>query len=154
MRLVGDDGEMMGVVTRDFALKEADSKGLDLVEVSGRTDPPICRIIDYGKFLYDLKKKEKDAKKSTKSTEIKGIRLTFRIGVGDFERQRDLAENFLKEGHPVRIQLVMRGREKAHSDLAIGKVNSFIQALESVSRVDQPPKINGFQVIAVLKPGK
>lgn len=132
----------------------AKQQEVDLVEISPKATPPVCKIIDYGKMLYQLQKKEKANKVASKQHEMKGIRLTFRIGEGDLERQRKHAEEFLLAHHPVRVQMVMRGREKAHKDLAIEKINSFIASLEEFCTVDQAPKLGGFQIITVLKPKK
>ena len=143
---------MLGVIPTDEALLKAKEAGLDLVEISPKADPPVAKIIDYGKFLYDVKKKEKHAKKATKAAELKGIRLSFRIGVGDMERQRNNAEEFLTNGHPVRIQMILRGREKAHKHLAFDKLKGFIKSLEDVSTIDQDPRFGGSQIIAILKP--
>ncbi len=154
MRVVDSAGELVGVISLDQALEKAREEGVDLVEISPKADPPVCRIIDYGKMLYALKKKEQKGKQGTKTQEIKGIRLTFRIGEGDMERQRKKAREFLEEGHPIRIQLVMRGREKAHKDIAFEKLNSFIAGLADISRLENNPKGSGHQIIAILKPGK
>ena len=145
---------MLGVITTTEALVKAKEAGLDLVEISPKADPPVAKIIDYGKFLYDLKKKEKQAKKATKAAEIKGVRLSFRIGEGDMERQRKNAEEFLLDGHPVRIQMILRGREKAHKNLAFEKLKKFIDSLREFSSVDQTPRFGGSQIIAILKPTK
>lgn len=152
--MVTVEGEMLGVMSTADALVKAKEAGLDLVEISPKADPPVAKIVDYGKFLYDQKKKEKHAKKMTKAAEMKGIRLSFRIGEGDMERQRKHAEDFLSNGHPVRIQMVLRGREKAHKDLAFEKLGGFIKSLEEFSSVDQTPRFGGSQIIAILKPTK
>ncbi len=145
---------MLGVMTNAVALSLAQEKELDLVQVSTNVDPPICRLIEYGKFLYNLKKKEQQNKKMTKATEMKGARLSFRMCSGDMDRQRDHAEEFLSSGHPVRVQMVMKGRERNHANLAFEKLNSFLSSLSSVGVVDQPPRISGFQIVAILKPNK
>jgi len=152
--LLDEEGEMLGVMSREKALDIARQKEVDLVEVSPKADPPVCRTVDYGKLLYTLQKKEQQAKKATKSNEIKGVRLTFRIGSGDLERQRGNAEEFLKDGHPVRVQMVLRGREKAHRNLAFEKMRAFLKTLEEAGTVDQEPKMGGFQIIAILKPAQ
>lgn len=152
MRVVDEQGEMIGVMPTSQALAKAKEQELDLVEISPKAKPPVCKIIDFGKFLYNEQKKEKAQKKASKSNEMKGIRLTFRIAAGDMERQQKKAAEFLEDQHPVRIAMVMRGREKAHKNLAIEKMNGFIEGLKEVGSVDQPPKSSGFQIIAVLKP--
>ena len=134
------------------ALQIAQDKGVDLVEISPKADPPVRKVIDYGKMIYAQKKKEQQAKKLTKAKEVKGIRLTFRIGPGDLERQQHLAEDFLSKGHPVRIQLIMKGRERSHGDLAVEKLNQFVAALKEVGTLDQKPRLSGHQIIAMLRP--
>ncbi|HEY5714174.1 MAG TPA: translation initiation factor IF-3, partial [Candidatus Gracilibacteria bacterium] len=118
LRVVDSEGALVGVISRDEALAKAKELGVDLVEISPKADPPVAKLIDYGKMLYMLKKKEHQAKKAGKALEQKGVRLTFRMGEGDMERQRQHAQEFLEKGHPLKIQLVMRGRENAHKDLA------------------------------------
>lgn len=132
----------------------AKEKGVDLVEISPKAVPPVCKVIDYGKMLYAQKKKEQHAKKQGKALETKGIRLTFRMASGDLERQKKLAEEFLIKGHPIRIQLMMRGREMAHRDLAEEKMDGVIKSLEEVAILDQRPKGSRNQIIALLRPHK
>ena len=134
------------------AMKKANELGVDLVEISPKANPPVCKIIDYGKMLYALKKKEQQTKKATKSKEQKGTRLTFKMDVGDLDRQRKMAEKFLNDGHPVRVQMRLRGRERAHMDLAFKKLNDFLSSLNEFGTVEQAPKPSGYQIIAILKP--
>ncbi len=152
VRLVGQDGEMIGVTSLVKALQQSREVGVDLVEISPKAVPPVCRIIDYGKMLYAEKKKLQLQKKAQKKVEIKGIRLTFRIGPGDLDRQRNHAIDFLKEGHTVRVALTMRGREKAHKSLAVEKILTFAKSLEELATLDNKPKLSGHQVIAILRP--
>lgn len=147
-------GELLGVMTLGDAKVIAKERSVDLVEISPKAVPPVCKVIDYGKMLYAQKKKEQHAKKQGKANETKGIRLSFRMAVGDMERQRKLAEDFLIKGHPVRIQLLMRGREMAHRDLAEDKIDNFIKSLEDVAALDQRPKGSRNQIIALLRPHK
>jgi len=151
---LNEKGEQIGVVDLEEALQKAKAEELDLVEISPTATPPVCKIIDYGKMLYAQKKKDQHAKKVNKPSETKGIRLTFRIGPGDLERQKKLAEEFLTKGHSVRIQLVMKGRERSHLSLAFDKLNAFIESLSGVAAVDQKPKTSGHQLIAILRPDK
>ncbi len=154
VRLVDEAGEPLGVVAIDRAREMAREKEVDLVEISPKADPPVCKLIDYGKMLYAIKKKEQQAKKATQAQEMKGIRLTFRMDVGDEDRQRKKAEEFLQAGHPIRIALTMRGREKAHKDLAFDKLNAFVKSLEEISTLENNPRAAGHQIVAVLKPSK
>jgi len=152
VRLVDEKGELLGVMPTAQAQQKAQELGVDLVEISPKAKPPVCKLIDYGKMLYELKKKEQHAKKSSKAKEQKGTRLTFKMDVGDLDRQRKMAEKFLTEGHPVRVQMRLRGRERAHMDLAFEKLNAFLASLSEVGKVEQAPKPSGFQIIAILKP--
>lgn len=147
-----DDAEMLGVLTIEKAIEAAKSRELDLVEISPKADPPVCKIIDYGKYLYEQKKKEKIQKKASKGHEMKGIRLSFRIGPGDLDRQRKHAEEFLSTGHPIRVQMVMRGREKAHKDLALEKMKAFLASLTEFGTIDNVPRAAGFQIVSIMKP--
>jgi len=152
LRVVDAEGELIGVISREDALAKSKEAGVDLVEISPKAVPPVAKIIDYGKMLYILKKKEQQAKKAGKANELKGVRLTFRMDVGDLERQRRHAEGFIKDQHPVRVQMLLRGREKAHKPLAFEKMNTFLKSFEEIAKVDQPPKFSGFQIVAILKP--
>jgi len=154
MRVVDAQNEMIGILSRADALQMAAEKETDLVEISPKADPPVCKIIDYGKMLYSLQKKEKAAKKMQKQNEQKGVRLSIRIGPADLERQKKSAEKFLSAGSSVRVQLILRGREKAHKSLAFEKINEFVQSLENFGEIDQKPKFSGFQIIAIIKPKK
>jgi len=154
MRVVDEKNEMVGILSRADALQMAAEKETDLVEISPKADPPVCRLIDYGKMLYSLQKKEKAAKKAQKQNELKGVRLSIRIGPADLERQKKMAEKFLGAGSSVRVQLILRGREKAHKNLAFDKINEFLNSLENFGEVDQKPKFSGFQIIAIIKPKK
>jgi translation initiation factor IF-3 len=145
---------MIGVLPLKEASFMAKEKKLDLVEISPKADPPVCKIIDYGKMLYALKKKEKKAKQSTKAKELKGVRITFAMAEGDMDRQANLSRKFLKDGHPVRVQLRLRGRERAHMNLAYNKLKGFLASLADCSKVDQTPRGSGGQIIATLAPSK
>ncbi len=147
-----EQGEQLGVLPLVEALNEAKNRELDLVEISPKARPPVCKIIDYGKFQYEQKKKEKQQRNASKGHETKGIRLSFRIGPGDLERQIKKAEEFLSTGHPIRIQLIMKGREKAHKNLAFDKIKEFIKQLEEFGKLEQTPKLGGFQIVAIMKP--
>jgi len=154
VRLLDEEGEMLGIFPLAKALDMARERSVDLVEVSPNARPPLCRMIDYGRFLFTEKKKEQQTKKVTKAREMKGVRLTFKIDVGDLERQRKLAEKFLTDGHPVRVQMRLRGRERAHMPLAIEKMKNFIKSLEECGTMEQLPRPTGPQIIAMLKPVK
>lgn len=129
VRLIDDSGEQLGVFDLEKAIDMAKEKGLDLIQVTEKVDPPVVKIMDYGKFLYQQQKKEKSMKHSRK-TEMKAIRLTFGISEHDMETKAKQAEKFLKIGDTVRIEMRLRGREKALGDFSRGKIEKFIEILK------------------------
>jgi len=140
VRLIDEQGQQLGIMSRDRALQIARERELDLVEVSPDSRPPVCRIINYDKYRYQLEKKEKQQRKTSKKTELKEVRLGVRTGEHDLDFKRKKALAFLKEGRKVKIELVMRGRERAHRDLAREVLNAFLAKIqdESQVKVDQP----------------
>jgi len=127
VRLIDETGKQVGIVSLEEALRMTQERNLDLIQVTEKVDPPVCKIMDYGKYLYWLQKKEKGAKKSS---EIKGIRLGFNISLHDLEIRASQAENFLKKGDRVKIEMILRGRERGLSDFAKGKIKQFLEILE------------------------
>jgi len=128
--VIDDEGKQLGVITTFEALKMAKDRDLDLVEVNPNSQPPIAKIMDYGKYSYQEKKKTHTATKKQKTSELKGIRLTFNIGQHDMETRARQAEKFLKEGDKVRIDIVLRGREKALGNFAREKIGKFLEVLQ------------------------
>jgi len=127
VRLIDENGKQIGIVLLEEALRLARERNLDLIQVTEKVEPPVCKIIEYGKYLYWLQKKEKGVKKSS---EIKGIRFGFNISLHDLEIKADLAENFLRKGNRVKIEMILRGREKGLSEFAKGKINQFLEILK------------------------
>jgi len=140
VRLIDENGGQLGIMSRDQALEIARNKDLDLVEVSPDSHPVVCRIINYDKFRYQQEKKEKHQRKTSKKTELKEVRLGVRTGEHDLEFKRKKSIQFLNEGRKVKIELTMRGRERAHQDLARQVINEFLDKLkeEASVRVEQP----------------
>jgi translation initiation factor IF-3 len=128
----------LGVVPLEEAIRLTKESGLDLIEVADKARPPVCRIIDYGKYLYQQEKKAKQ-QKSFKS-EVKGIRLSLRIAQNDMQLKISQAKKFLEQGHKVRVEIVLRGREKAHQNLAKEKMELFRQMIGVDINMEQPPK--------------
>jgi len=126
VRLIDETEKQVGVVSLEEAIQMARERNLDLIQVTEKIDPPVCKIMEYGKYLYSLQKREKGVKKSS---EIKGIRLGFNISPHDLEIKANLAENFLKKGNRVKIEMILRGREKGFSELAKEKVKQFAEIL-------------------------
>lgn len=129
VRLIDETGKQLGVLALEKALQIAKERGFDLIQVTEKLDPPVCKIMDYGKYLYHLKKKEKSAKHHT-SNELKSIRLTFGISDHDLETRIRQTEKFLKKGNRIRIEMKLRGRQKALQGFARQKVKKFLEALE------------------------
>jgi len=128
VRLISDDGSQLGILDLEKALAKAKEKNLDLIQVTEKVEPPVCKIMDLGKHLYSLKKKEK-AIKQNKGGELKGIRITFNMSDHDLETRAKQTEKFLKKGDRIKLEMKMRGREKAHQDLAREKINKFIEVI-------------------------
>jgi translation initiation factor IF-3 len=150
VRVVNSKGEQLGVMSSREALEKAKSVGLDLVEISGQADPPVCKIIDYGKYKYTQAKLKKGKSKS--STRMKEVK--FRVGTGDHDYNIKLgrAETFLEGNHKVRFVLQFKGRENAHKDLGFVVLKRIIEDLKTMAAVDQPPRLNGRAVAMILSP--
>jgi translation initiation factor IF-3 len=148
VRLIDDTGNQVGIILLQEALQIARERNLDLIQVTERIDPPVCKIMDYGKYLYRLQKKEKGVKKST---EVKGIRLRFNISPHDLETRTSQAEKFLKKGNKVKVEMILRGREKRLSQFAKEKLQTFISSLGEKTQIKIEGQIkrktNGFIVI-------
>lgn len=129
VRLIDETGKQLGVLALEKALQAAKERGFDLIQVTEKIDPPVCKIMDYGKYLYHLKKKEKSAKHHT-SNELKSIRLTFGISEHDLETRIRQTEKFLKKGNRIRIEMKLRGRQKALQGFAREKIRKFLKDLE------------------------
>jgi translation initiation factor IF-3 len=130
VRVIDEDGKNLGVFPLEEALKMAKERNLDLIQITDKADPPVCKISDYGKFLYQLKKREKDKKKE-RGGETKGIRLGFNISDHDMEIRVNQAKEFLEEGNRVQIEMILRGREKLLENFANEKIKRFLEILES-----------------------
>jgi translation initiation factor IF-3 len=153
VRLIGADGTQFGVVPIDEALHRAEEAQLDLVEVAPTAQPPVCRILDYGKFKYQQHKKEAEARRKQTTTIVKELRLGYRTDVGDLERQIQKAREFLAEGDRVKFSLRFRGREMAYQDLGRQKLMRVCEALQDVATVEGTPRMEGRLMGVVLAPG-
>lgn len=152
VRLIGENGEQLGVVSSKEANRIADEAGLDLVKISPNAVPPVCKIMDYGKFVYDKAKREKEARKNQKIVEIKEVQLSMTIEQHDIDIKAKNATKFLSAGNKVRVVLRMRGRQLAYSAKGIEIVNNFCSQLETVATKDKEPKVEGRNVVVVLNP--
>jgi translation initiation factor IF-3 len=152
--LIGPEGEMLGVCPIDDALNKAAEFGLDLVEISPNADPPVCKILDYGKYKYLQQKKANEARKKQKVIEVKEIKIRPTIEEHDYQVKYKNARRFLEDGNKVKVTLRLRGREMAHRDIAMEVLTRMKEELADISKVDLEPKMEGRQVIMVLSSEK
>lgn len=145
---------MIGVVTTREALRQAGEAGLDLVEISPNADPPVCKILDYGKYKYEQQKKASEARKKQKVVEVKEIQIRPMIGDNDYMVKLKAAKRFLEDGDKVKVVLRFRGREMAHTEIGFGLLKKMIEDLGTSAKVEFEPKMEGRQVMMVLGPVK
>lgn len=143
IRLIGENGEQLGIMSARDAMKLAREAELDLVKIAPTAKPPVCKIIDYGKYRYELARKEKEARKKQKVIEIKEVRLSPNIDVNDLNTKIGSARKFLQKGNKVKVTLRFRGREMAHMQASRHILDDFAQELSDVAVVDKPPKVEG-----------
>jgi translation initiation factor IF-3 len=154
VRLIGPEGNQLGVVPIAEALKIAVQHQTDLVEVAPQADPPVCRLMDYGKFLYERSKKEREARKSQKQTEIKEIRLRPRTGEHDIAYKMRDARRFLQKGAKVKVRIRFRGREITHPELARELLDRVAEELQDVAVVEQEGRMEGHTMLMILAPSR
>lgn len=154
MRLIDDKGEQLGIMATEKALGMAKEKDIDLVEVSPNANPPVCKLMDFGKYRYKQKKIDQKHKKMQKQSEVKGIRVGFRTDTHDMDVKKRQAEKFLKARNIVKVSLIFKGRELAHVDLAIEKLKKFAEELDDICNVEEGPKRQGNNLIMILSPLK
>ena len=152
VRCIAPDGEQLGVMKTEDAIAEADSHGLDLVEVSPNVDPPVCKILDYGKFKFEAQKKRNEAKKKQKVIEVKEIKLRPNIDEHDYQVKMRSVQKFLDEGDKVKVTLRFRGREMAHQELGVNVLNRVREDTDEVAKIEAFPKLEGRQMIMVIAP--
>lgn len=152
IRLIDKDGGQAGVVTPAEALERAKVDELDLVEIAPQASPPVCRIMDFGKFIYSIAKKEKEAKKKTKVFEVKEIKLSSKIEKHDYETKLRNAVRFLTRGDKVKFRMMFRGRERAHAELGIRLINRVIDDLLHVAIIERNTGLEGNQIIVLMGP--
>ena len=154
VRLIGENGEQLGVMPIEKAREVAENEGLDLVLMNGNGNPAVCKLMDYGKFKFDSIKKEKELKKNQKIVELKEIQLTMRIDQYHINFKLKNAQKILQDGDKVKVSLRMRGREQAYSQNAVEVVNNFVEALSEYGTIDKKPEIMGRNVVVVIYPKK
>ncbi len=154
IRLIGENNEQIGVIETDEGRRRARDAGLDLVEVAPNNKPPVCRIMDYGKWKYAQKKKEQKAKAHAKQSELKGMRLRPKIDDHDLGIKVNKAREFLEDGDKVQFVMLFRGREMAHQNLGYQQMREVVETLADVSKVEAAPKMMGRRMTMVLSPDR
>lgn len=152
VRLVGADGSQLGIMETSKALQIAEEAGLDLVLIAPQATPPVCRVMDYGKYRFDQQKREKEQHKNQKTVEVKEIRLSLNIDVHDFETKVSQAKKFLAAGNKLKVSIRFRGREMAHTDRGIDVMNRFREAIGDAATVDKEPKLEGRSMQMFMSP--
>lgn len=151
VRCIGPDGNQLGVITREQALEIALQADLDLVEVSPNAEPPVCRIMDYGKYKYQKSKRDA-GKQKQKGATVKEVKFRPKIDIHDYNFKRDHVERFLKKGAKVRVTIMFRGREMAHTDKGKEILDKVAEEMAEISRVDRQPMLEGRNMFMILSP--
>jgi len=154
IQLISDDGENFGEMTLTEAREKASTEGLDLMEIGRNGELTIVKILDYEKYLYRQKKQEQKQKQKGKTPELKTLRITFKIGEHDLGVRRKQAEKFAEDGHPLKVSLMLRGRENHYANLAAEKMDHFVKSIEDIYKLDGPVRQMGNTFHAMLKPIK
>ncbi len=154
IRVIDEEGKQLGIMPPFEALKAARSQGLDLVEVAPTANPPVCRIINYGKYLYQLSKRQHEARKHQKSIGLKEVKMRPRTSTHDFETKRNKVLEFLQEGAKVKVTIMFRGREMAHRDLGFNMIEKLIQEVGENGQVEARPRLEGPNLTTILAPKK
>lgn len=152
--MIGETGDQLGIVPTNQAMKLAGEKGLDLVKISPNAVPPVCKLMDYGKFRFEQSKKEKEARKNQKVVELKEVWLSMTIDDNDMQVKAKHAKRFLGEGDKVKVSIRMRGRQQAHASLGIKVMESFFEIVKDVCAIELPPKTEGRSILMILVPNK
>lgn len=154
VRLIGEDGEQLGIVSSREAQNIADDRGLDLVKISPNATPPVCKIMNYGKYVFELTKRAKEAKKNQKVVEIKEVWLSMTIDVGDLNVKAKQAQKFLSSGNKVKVSIRMRGRQMAHSELGVDVMKRFFELVKDQGTMEKQPLMEGRNIWMMLAPTK
>ena len=154
MRVIGSDGEMIGVLSRDEALQQAQEEGLDLVEIQPNADPPVCRIMDYGKFKFDAQKKANLAKKKQKQVEIKEVKFRPVTDDGDYAIKMRKMRGFLEDEDKIKVNIRFRGREMSHQELGRNMLNRIEADLGEDIVIESRPRMEGRQMVMMIAPKK
>lgn len=152
--MITNEGEQLGILSIEDALKAAEARDLDLVEIAPNSQPPVCKIMDYGKYRFDQAKREKEAKKNQRVIELKEVRLSLNIDVHDFNTKLNHAKKFIAGGNKVKVSIRFRGREMGHPELGLANMNRFAEALAEVAVVEKPAKMEGRNMLMFMAPKK
>lgn len=152
IRVIDSDGGQLGILSANKALEIAASKDLDLVKIAPQATPPVCRIMDYGKYRFEQSKREKEARKNQKTVEVKEVRMSLNIDVHDFDTKLRNAVKFLKSGDKVKVSVRFRGREMAHTQLGEELINRFKEACAEYGTMDKAPKMEGRSMAVIISP--
>lgn len=152
MRVISEEGEQLGIMSAEAALKIAEEKDLDLVKIAPGSNPPVCKIMDYGKFRFEQGKRDKEAKKNQRVVEVKEIRMSPSIGTNDFNVKLRNGQKFLTEGNRLKVSVRFRGREMAHTELGTELLTRFAQECAEIASVDKNPKLEGRNMAMFLSP--
>jgi len=152
LRVITDDGEHLGIMTTPEAVRAAQERKMDLVVIQAKADPPIAKIIDFGKYKYEKEKEARKQKAKAKNVEVKGVRLSPRIGAHDIEVRKEQAKRFMEKGDKVKVEIILRGRERRHGDVAAQVIDNFITELkqEMELKVEQPILRQGGQLTSII----
>ncbi len=154
VRVISDSGEQLGVMSAQEALRIAEEAELDLVKISPNAIPPVCKIMNYGKFKFEQAKKEKENRKNQKIVELKEIYLSMTIDVGDLNVKAKKTVEMLEDGNKVKVSIRMRGRQQAHAAMGIDVMNRFVALLDGKASIDKPAKVEGRNILMILAPAK
>lgn len=152
IRLIGENGEQLGIVSGEEALRTAEEQGLDLVKISPQATPPVCKLMNYGKYKFEQSKREKEARKNQHVVEIKEVRMSPGIDVGDFNTKLKNAQKFIADGNRVKVSVRFRGREMAHTDIGRDLLVRFAESVAEVANLDKEPKMEGRSMSIFLSP--
>ena len=154
VRVIGATGEQLGILTLSSALQSAYDQNLDLVLMSAQSDPPVCKIMDYGKFCFDRDKKKKEAKKKQQKVSVKEVQLSCQIDVNDFNTKANNAKRFLAGGNKVKVLVIFRGRQMAHQEVGKQLLEKFIDTVSEFGSVDKAPAMEGRSMTVIINPLK
>ncbi|MFP4147850.1 MAG: translation initiation factor IF-3 [Halorhodospira sp.] len=154
VRLIGSDGEQVGVLPTEEALAQAEQEGLDLVEIDGNAEPPVCRTMDYGKFKFEQSKKQQAARKKQKQIQVKEVKFRPGTDEGDFQVKLRNLRRFLEEGDKAKVTIRFRGREMAHQELGRRLLDRLEEELSDIGTVDQRPRMEGRLMVMMMSPRK